>query len=301
MIRERARILFFQEPWGGIHRSSCDCCDVTLDRDQWENADAIVFHIPQVTRFPPGKSKDQVWVALSVESSVHYPILARRHELGGLFDLWMTYRRDADVWCPYFNPNALAELQSDPSEKTQSSPAAAFISSKVDRSGRIALLEALMRHMSVDSYGKVCQNRVLPDDDGFETKCRVLARYRFTLAFENAIDEDYVTEKFYDPLLAGSVPVYLGAPNVDEFAPGDDCYINAANYDSPSALADHLLDLAADATAYGRYLRWKSQPLRRSFLEMVDNIRVPPLCRLSRLLRECRYAPARPMPMAGSC
>jgi hypothetical protein len=83
---------------------------VTFDHDQWKTADAIVFHIPQPIRFPPGKRDGQAWVALSVESSVHYPVLARRHALKGLFDLWMTYLRDADVWCPYFEPTCLTEL-----------------------------------------------------------------------------------------------------------------------------------------------------------------------------------------------
>lgn len=38
------------------------------------------------------------------------------------------------------------------------------------------------------------------------------------MAFENVIAMDYVTEKFYDPLIAGSVLVYLGAPNIADFA-----------------------------------------------------------------------------------
>jgi hypothetical protein len=105
---------------------------VTFDHDQWKTADAIVFHIPQPIRFPPGKRDGQAWVALSVESSVHYPVLARRHALKGLFDLWMTYRRE------YFEPTCLTELQSEPLDKTASSPAVAFISSDIDRSGRKA-------------------------------------------------------------------------------------------------------------------------------------------------------------------
>jgi hypothetical protein len=216
-------------------------------------------------------------------------MLARRSELGGLFDVWLTYRRDADVWCPYFGPEHLAGFRSGPSEKTERSPAVTFISSSHDRSGRIAYLEELMRHMPVDSYGKVRQNRTLERDGGAKTKRRTLARYRFTLAFENAVDEDYVTEKFFDPLCTGSVPVYLGAPNIDDFAPGQHCFINVAKYDSPRHLAAHLIELADDPTAYNRYLRWRSEPLRPAFLDMVETVRLPPLCRLSRLVRERRH------------
>lgn len=38
------------------------------------------------------------------------------------------------------------------------------------------------------------------------------ARYKFTLAFENADCEDYITEKLWRPLIVGSVPIYYGSP-----------------------------------------------------------------------------------------
>ena len=41
----------------------------------------------------------------------------------------------------------------------------------------------------------------------------------FTAAFEDSMAVDYVTEKVYDALHAGSVPLYLGAPNILEFVP----------------------------------------------------------------------------------
>ena len=39
---------------------------------------------------------------------------------------------------------------------------------------------------------------------------------KFVLAFENSVCNDYVTEKIYDVFAAGVVPIYLGAPNIDE-------------------------------------------------------------------------------------
>jgi len=39
-------------------------------------------------------------------------------------------------------------------------------------------------------------------------------KYKFSLAFENAICDDYITEKLWRPLLVGSVPVVMGSPKV---------------------------------------------------------------------------------------
>ncbi len=35
----------------------------------------------------------------------------------------------------------------------------------------------------------------------------LLRKYKFTIAIENYLSHDYVSERFYQPLLAGSVPV----------------------------------------------------------------------------------------------
>uniref|UniRef100_A0A7N0T1S7 Fucosyltransferase n=1 Tax=Kalanchoe fedtschenkoi TaxID=63787 RepID=A0A7N0T1S7_KALFE len=45
---------------------------------------------------------------------------------------------------------------------------------------------------------------------------------KFSLAFENSVEEDYVTEKFFQSLIAGSIRMFFGAPNIQEvtLAPG---------------------------------------------------------------------------------
>lgn len=43
----------------------------------------------------------------------------------------------------------------------------------------------------------------------------LVAKYKFTIAIENAICDDYITEKLWRPLIAGSVPIYLGSPSVE--------------------------------------------------------------------------------------
>lgn len=70
---------------------------------------------------------------------------------------------------------------------------------------RLKYLEELMRHIDVHSYGKCLNNRKepdLPDDPAWPAiaqrrarKVKVLSRYKFYLAFENAPIDDYVSEK----------------------------------------------------------------------------------------------------------
>lgn len=53
------------------------------------------------------------------------------------------------------------------------------------------------------------------------SKLEVLSRYRFSLCYENMPMAGYLTEKIFDCLYAGTVPVYLGAPDIAELLPSD--------------------------------------------------------------------------------
>jgi hypothetical protein len=75
---------------------------------------------------------------------------------------------------------------------------------------------------------------------------------------ENSITRDYVTEKVYDGLMAGCVPIYLGAPNIDDYIPDSNAIVNYAILGSPEALKAELERLAADQELYEQKLLWKT-------------------------------------------
>jgi len=269
-----------------------DGCRLTTDRARFYEAAAVVFHIPTLKDLPPEKVVGQVWVSWSLECDVHYPLL-REPTIMQWFDLTMTYRQDADIVVTYtgvyMDGATFAQaLRTPPRPKSADNLASLFISSGIDRSGRTDYATELMRHLDVHSYGKVLRNRAIPNDLGRTSKLCVVADHKFELAFENAIAEDYVTEKFFDPLMVGTVPVYLGAPNVEQFAPGDHCYINSADFSSPEALAAYLLHLQDHAPEYAAYLAWKERPFRPAFLALLARQEGHAFTRLGRAVQARR-------------
>ncbi len=278
-------ILLWNDDWSmaGPERALGDGWRLVRDRWAAPLADAIVFHLPTLdpATLPVGRRPGQRWVAWSMESDVNYPRQADPAFMAP-FDLTMTYRRDADVWINYL-PDA-GSLLAPPSPKTEAAPAVYMASNANDRSGRHAYVGEMMRHMAIDSYGRCHHNRTLERDDGRPAKLLTLARYRFTLAFENSIARDYVTEKFYEALIAGSVPVVLGAPNVGDFAPADRCYVDAADFAGPAELARFLVALAGDEARYADYLAWKREGLRPAFRAMLAAVAADPFVRLARRL-----------------
>lgn len=242
---------------------------ITSDPRALDMAAAVVFHVPSLERLPSRKPHGQLWVAWSMEAEANYPVL-RAPEFLQHFDLTMTYRLDSSVPLPYHSfygaPAAFREaLRTPPKRKSPDHVALLCISSPFNQSRRFEVAQALMQYLPVHSYGRQLNNRILADDQGRASKLALASSYRFTLAFENAIDHDYVTEKFFDPLVAGSIPVYLGAPTIDRFAPGERCFINVLDFASPKALADALLAIAADERLEATYHEWRNKPLRESF------------------------------------
>lgn len=277
------------DAWPSLDRlSSEDAALYTFDRARFDDADMVVFHVPTIRRVKPWrlrKRPGQLWVAWSMESVVNYPLLEDGRNAAA-FDLTMTYERGSDVWSPYVPPDFADRCGRPVPAKTEAAPLVMFQSSQHDACGRIRYAAELMGHIRVDSYGAILNNRTLPDADrGVATKRAVLGRYKFCIAFENSIAPDYVTEKLFDGLVAGTVPVYRGAPNIAEFAPGPQSYIDANAFADPAALAAYLHSLAADDEAYASFHRWRHQPLPEPFLAHLGIVARPYLARLADLAR----------------
>ena len=50
-----------------------------------------------------------------------------------------------------------------------------------------------------------------------EEMIKVFSQYKFIVSFENSHNKGYITEKIFNALLAQTIPIYDGAPDIDEF------------------------------------------------------------------------------------
>ena len=75
------------------------------------------------------------------------------------------------------------------------------------------------------------------------SKLEVLSKYRFSLCFENMPMTGYVTEKLFDCFYAGTVPIYWGAPDINELVPSD-AYIDMRKFHSLEDMFDRVQKLS---------------------------------------------------------
>jgi len=265
-----------------------DGFELINQRAHFNEADVVVFHMPNMDKaeleaLKSQKRETQLWVFFSMECNLHYEWHSEK-AIRDLFEITMTYSNKSDIPVPYLYPGYAKQVLNAPVSKHHN--VNAFISSGFDKSDRLRILSELMGFIEIDSYGKQLNNKSLEGDQGPSTKAQIISQYKFTIAFENAIAEDYVTEKFFEPLIAGSVPVYLGAPNIDDFAPGDHCYVNVSSFSSVKELALHLVNCCNDDTQYQQYLSWKNKPLKQSFMQRLELVKNRLFLRLCDYLNE---------------
>ncbi|MEJ7663699.1 MAG: glycosyltransferase family 10 [Hymenobacter sp.] len=82
-------------------------------------------------------------------------------------------------------------------------------------------------------------------------KLAVIRSYRFVVCYENTSTPGYISEKLFDCLFAGCVPVYLGEPNIRRFIP-EDCFVDRKAFATDAELADFLKQMTY--TQYENYV-----------------------------------------------
>ncbi|CCD18972.1 hypothetical protein, conserved in T. vivax [Trypanosoma vivax Y486] len=174
------------------------------------------------------------------------------------------------------------------------SAVAVFSSSSAAHRGEF--VDELSMHYPVHSYGRFMRTNATPAEcshleDRYELKMCVLRNYKYAIALENTEENDYVTEKVYHALLAGSIPIYWGAPNVDEFVPmGSGSIINVKDFlpgrlgrrgnwsagnvsEEVGRFAAHLSRLEHDEAAVKHMLAWRTATDERTWgRKFLDNL-----------------------------
>ena len=177
------------------------------------------------------------------------------------FNLTMTYHANSDVPMPYGYTTLLTEeeklqkrrLLEDTKFAENRTKQVLWLTSHPNApSGRDDYVTELKRHIKVDIFGKTVKR---PIEKGLPTE-KLYNSYKFFIAFENALCSEYITEKVWNPLKMGLIPIVLGGGDYDNLLPPRS-FINVVDFQSPRHLADYLRLLDRNETLYNQYFDWR--------------------------------------------
>jgi len=111
--------------------------------------------------------------------------------------------------------------------------------------GRLARLN-LGLHKFYARFPEAFRGQRFPSHRGTVlSKHDVLRQYKFAVCYENAVFPGYVTEKIFDALFAGCIPIYLGAPDVTDLLPPE-IFIDKRRFKTYTELYDYLKNMTEE-------------------------------------------------------
>ncbi|XP_060771480.1 4-galactosyl-N-acetylglucosaminide 3-alpha-L-fucosyltransferase 9 [Neoarius graeffei] len=255
-------ILLWSWPFGFTFQGeTCDSeygikgCHITDDRRQYYKAHGVMFHhrdiggdLPNLLNMP--RPPHQKWVWMNMESPDNTP---RWTVTDDLFNLTANYRRDSDIWVPYGRIIDISEKDKPFTIPPKDKLVCWVVSNWNPNYSRVKYFNELSKYIKIEAYGRSF-NRYINDEDYKAT----LSSCKFYLSFESSTHKDYFTEKLFNPMKVGTVPVVLGPPreNYEEFLPADS-FIHVDDFKSSQELAEHLKFLDQNQEAYEHYFTWR--------------------------------------------
>lgn len=137
--------------------------------------------------------------------------------------------------------------------------------------GFVADFLAAMGDDLVHAFGHL-KNRELPESMAgkpfrLQDRLDVVGGYKFHLVTEFVEEAGWVEGDLSQTYMAGSVPIYIGAPDVADYVPGENSMVHARDFVDAAALAEHVKALLADEERYAAMFAWKQRGLAPRFRE----------------------------------
>lgn len=133
-----------------------------------------------------------------------------------------------------------------------------FCSRKGVKEREFFVKELVKAGMKVDVFGKC--GKAEPCKSKFNRKCvkQYARKYWFYLALENSKCEDYITEKPWNSLIWGAVPIVSGPPqHVYERSLPPNSFIHKDNFTSIREMVKYLKFLKNNSNEYLKYHTWR--------------------------------------------
>jgi hypothetical protein len=200
--------------------------DIDLHINGWGKFDIVI--VANYPRVPAVVFCEQAWIFKLVQEPVlpgFWFRFTRKHnrKISNIYGIPFAQGGKGPGFLPWHLDKSYDDLMvMNPPHKTKA--ISAIASRKMDLPGHI------WRTKFIDSVESEC-----PEVEVFgfgrekelKTKGEGLRDYVKTLAIENTEQENYFTEKFMDPILLWTFPVYVGAPNLNQFFSGANAFLKA--------------------------------------------------------------------------
>ena len=145
----------------------------------------------------------------------------------------------------------------------------------------------------LDSLGPCIRNKDPPKDMDMtkqENRQMLFGQYMFTLILEQSLEPDDISELLWEALWAGSIPVHVGASNIQDHTPFNSVIsANMFNYDKQK-LGAYLHKVSLDQALWSTFHAWRSDHNGWNlWKDKYSFLKTSPYCRMCRLVHAKRF------------
>ncbi|XP_048057357.1 4-galactosyl-N-acetylglucosaminide 3-alpha-L-fucosyltransferase 9-like [Megalobrama amblycephala] len=257
-------------------------CHLTDDRGLFNQAHGVMFHhrdiswdLSNMPKLP--RPAFQKWIWWNMESPTHS---GQNPLLKDLFNLTSGYRRDSDIPVPYGWLSDATEVEKNYTIPKKEKLVCWVVSNYNPNHKRSQYFNELVKHINVEAHGRHFNSPINNNE-----YLNLVSSCKFYLSFENSIHRDYMTEKLFNSLALGTVPVVLGPSreNYEQFIPSE-AFIHVDDFPSPKELADHLKLLDQNEDLYRQHFTW-----RKHFVSKGAKFGLEHACRICEHVRKNKH------------
>ncbi len=140
-------------------------------------------------------------------------------------------------------------------EKKTKKKFCAFIVSNPNNYERNLFYTKLSKYRKIDSFGKVYNNmdsKIKREE--VRDNYKIFKDYKFVICFENSYEKGYITEKILNVMLAGSIPIYKGASDINKYF-NTKSFINYDDYGSFDKMIQRVIEIDKNEDEYQKILK----------------------------------------------
>ena len=254
-------------------------CTLEFSKSYASISDAVMLDMRRLKN-PPNfyRPKHQIWILVQHEASWRYNY--ERKNMMNNFNWTMTYSKDADIPLPYGKLIPSTDKDIDKRDylaiaKKKTKDAIWIVSSCHTNSRREDYVEVLKKYINVDVLGDCgkewnCGERFVHDHGNCFSILN--STYRFHIAFENSLCEDYITEKFYENYKYDIIQVVRGGnlKNRPVIA-ARGAYISTTDFTNAHLLGQYLQQLSERPTQYAQMLKEKDKYMSTEYTQIMKD------------------------------
>ena len=251
-------------------------CEIVYRRSLLNDSDAVL--LSSVFGLNIKKKPGQVWILLQWESTQMHTHLAPQSApvyMKNKINWTVSYSTNADIYLPYGRLRQLPK-EARPHRNyiqianSKTKDAVWIVSHCQTFSKREHYVKILKKYISVDILGACgekwnCGRKLIHDRcfDIYNTT------FRYNLAFENSLCQEYITEKFYENYKYDILQVVRGnTPSKKPINISHEAYISANDFKNAHQLGKFLRSLRSNPQKYASMLRKKDEYTVVPYMEL---------------------------------